>query len=111
VDSTVAVSDSGSQPVPGKWWISFGKEQLNTVVDSAFTSNSNLKNAWQRLHATLAVVDRESSFLFPDRDASLQGEVSRPRNELPESQKLQLGFTSEYEIDLWWQIRTGVPAA
>ncbi|MEX1123546.1 MAG: efflux transporter outer membrane subunit [Balneolales bacterium] len=103
-------STSGTQLVPERWWTTFDDDNLNAVVDSALQSNFNLLTAWQRLQAAQAVVDRESSALYPDLEASAGGEVNRPANNFQDPESIQLGLSSVYEIDLWGRIRSGVEA-
>jgi NodT family efflux transporter outer membrane factor (OMF) lipoprotein len=110
VDSPESFAESGMQPVPERWWIVFEDAQLNALVDSALNSNFNLKTAWERLRAAQAVVDRESSRFFPRLDGSVRAERNRSQSQFRDSEVLELGLSSEYEIDLWGQIRSGVDA-
>lgn len=110
LDSPDTFSDPGTLKVPEQWWTSFEDEKLNTTVDSALVSNYDLKTVWQQLRASLAVVDRESSALFPDLEGSGRGELTRMINESGESNDLQLGLSSSYEIDLWGRVRSAVEA-
>lgn len=108
LDSPEAFSESGSAVVPERWWTAFGDSAMNAVVDSALQSNFNLATAWQRLREAQAIVDRESSSLFPDLNALFEGELRRP--EFDDTERLRLGLTSEYEIDLWGRIRSRIDA-
>src|SRR6056297_1241833 len=57
VDTTQVFSNAGTQEMPGRWWTTFGDDDLNVLVDSALASNFNLLTAWQRLREARAVVD------------------------------------------------------
>ena len=103
-------SDSGPAEIPEKWWTSFEDEELNTLVDSALASNFNLKTAWQRLLASQAIVDRESSGLYPDFGATFQGGVDYPQPDFAGGESFRLGLSSEYEVDLWGRIRSSIEA-
>ncbi|MBD3225910.1 MAG: hypothetical protein GF313_14370 [Caldithrix sp.] len=81
-----------------RWWTAFDDAQLNKLVKRALQSNFNLRSAWQRLRQAQAIVDRESSSLFPDVKGTLDGEHRRP--EAVNNQNLRLGLTSKYELDL-----------
>lgn len=103
-------SESGTQLVPDQWWTSFDDERLNAAIDTAMQSNFNLLTAWERLRAARAVVDRESSALFPDLEASATGEVNRFSDHSQDSEQIQLGLSSVYEIDLWGRIQSSIDA-
>lgn len=103
-------SESGAGLVPEEWWQSFGDSQLNTVVDTAMNSNFTLLTAWERLQAAEAVADRESSTLFPSFEASGSAQANRFSDSSQDSEQLQLGLTSSYEIDLWGRIGSIVDA-
>ena len=110
LDTTEVFSTSGDQEAPDRWWNAFGDPELNTLVDSALESNFNLITAWQRLREAKAVVDRASSGLFPQLEASVRGESNRLQTQFQESQILQLGISSQYEIDLWGRINSNLEA-
>ncbi len=103
-----AFSDSGSQRVPDRWWTVFQDAQLNALVDRALESNFDLRAAWQRLREARAIVVRESASMLPDLEGLFNGEISggEPRSE----ERLRLGLTSSYEVDLWGRIRSSVEA-
>ena len=113
VEVSEAFSDSGMEEAPERWWTAFGDQRLNTMVDSALQSNFNLATAWQRLRAAQAVVDRESSSLFPDLEVMLQGEISQPQRafeDFQQNRSFQIGLSSVYELDLWGRIRASIQA-
>jgi NodT family efflux transporter outer membrane factor (OMF) lipoprotein len=94
VDTPEAFSDTGGEAVPNRWWTVFEDEPLSAAVDSSLASNLNLRTAWQRLRAAEAVVDRESSALFPDLEGSAQGSVNRtPDGAFQEAENLELGLS------------------
>lgn len=103
-------SESGTQLVPDRWWTSFDDERLNTAIDTAMQSNFNLLTIWERLRAARAVADRESSALFPDLEASATGEVNRFSDRSEDTEQIQLGLSSVYEIDLWGRIQSSIDA-
>lgn len=115
VQAPKAFSASGTETLPDEWWTVFDNERLDATVDSALTANFGLKTTWQRLHAAQAVVDRESAALFPTLEGSADGSVSRRSDDEPESdasqtEQLQLGLTSVYEVDLWGRINARIDA-
>jgi multidrug efflux system outer membrane protein len=108
LQSPEAFSETSSHALLERWWTDFGDAEMDTLVDRALQSNFNLETAWQRLRGAQAIVDRESSSQFPNLEVLLGGEIQRPKSVGDE--KLRLGITSEYEIDLWGRIRSKVEA-
>jgi NodT family efflux transporter outer membrane factor (OMF) lipoprotein len=103
-----AFSESGSGRVPDRWWTAFEDPRLHALVDRALESNFDLKTAWQRLQEARAVVERESASLLPDAEGLAQGELSGGGSGTEE--RLRLGLTSSYELDLWGRIRSSIEA-
>ncbi|NBC64779.1 MAG: efflux transporter outer membrane subunit [Bacteroidetes bacterium] len=103
-------SESGAELVPAKWWTSFEDKRLSTVIDSAMSSNFTLLTAWERLKAAEAVVDRESSLLFPSVEATGSAAADRFSNTSQDFEQIQLGLSSSYEIDLWGRIGSTIDA-
>lgn len=101
---------TGSQITPDKWWMSFEDEQLNSIIESAMQDNFNLLTAWERLRAARAVVDRESSVLFPDLEANAGADAIRTDDPSADSESLQFGLSSTYEVDLWGRLRSAIEA-
>lgn len=108
IQTPEAFSESSSHKLPEQWWTDFGDANMDTLVNQALQSNFTLETAWQRLRAAQAVVDRESSTWYPDLKTRLNDEVQLPKSVGDE--KLRLGITSEYEIDLWGQLRSKIDA-
>ena len=108
VESPETFSESGTKKVPDRWWTVFNDERLNSLVQKAIHSNFNLRTAWNRLKEARAVVDRESSFLYPHLDGIADAEISRRNSEVDE--QLRLGLTSDYEVDLWGRIDSTIEA-
>lgn len=103
-------SDSGTELVADKWWTSFDDDQLNTFIDTAMQSNFSLLTAWERLQEAESVVDRESSVLFPDLEASASAQTNRYSDNSQDSDEIELGLSSVYEIDLWGRIGSTIDA-
>jgi len=101
-------SSTSAHPLSEQWWTDFGNANMDSLVNQALQSNFNLETAWQRLRAAQALVDGEKSARFPDLNVGLSGEIERPKS--PGDEKLRLGITSEYEIDLWGRISSGIAA-
>ena len=110
VDPPASFSETGTQDVPERWWTVFENEQLNALVDTALTSNFDVRIVWERLQAAQAVVDRESAALFPDLEGSVQGGISSSQSAFQGAENIQLGLSSVYEVDLWGRIRSRIEA-
>ena len=110
VEMSDPFSAAGDQPVPERWWREFGDARLNAIVDTATRSNFGLKAAWQRLQAAEAIVDREQGALYPDLQVDAEGRATRTRPDGPDSETLDLGASSAYEVDLWGRIDARIDA-
>ena len=111
VEPPESFSEPGTLAVSERWWASFDNPDLNAAVDSALVHNFSLRTAWQRLRAAEATVDRESSALFPDLEASARGDVTRSTEQANgDTETIGLGLSSVYELDLWGRIRSDIEA-
>ena len=108
---TFTVDGNDNQPAPDRWWTSFNDDELDTLIQDGLQSNLTLKTSWQRLQAARAVVDRESSSLFPSLQANAQGGITKSDLEFENDQNITLGLSSSYEIDLWGRIGSNIDAA
>ncbi len=110
LDTPETFSSTGGVPLEEEWWQAFGDEQLNRLIDYAIDSNFNLLAAWQRVKVAGAVVDRETSSLFPWVEASAQSGLSRPEPDFVGGENVRLGLSASYEVDLWGRLRSAVNA-
>ena len=102
-------SASGDEPAPDRWWLSFDDERLNELVQDGLDANLDLLTAWQRLREARATVDQQSADLYPNLNATANGEVTNSDSSDTE-ETLSLGLSSEYEVDLWGRISSRVEA-
>lgn len=110
LDPPEMFSHSGNTDVPDKWWQAFNDPSLNQLIDSALTSNFNLRSSWENLRAARFIVERESAGLWPSFETSLQGGIDYPRPDYVGGESFRLGLMSEYEVDLWGRIRSSIAA-
>ncbi len=110
VESPKAFSYSGNEPLSDAWWTAFEDQTLNAMVEQAIDSNLNLRAVWFRFREAQAVVDRQSSFLLPDVEASLRSNLNRPQPDFVGGENVQLGISAFYEVDLWGRISALVQA-
>lgn len=110
IEQPADFSYTGTAVLPEKWWTTFEDPVLNTMIDSALNANLDLAATWEQFRAANAVVRRESSFLWPDIDASARTAISRPEPDFAGGENLQAGLSAGYELDLWGRIRAGIEA-
>ncbi len=110
VEPPESFSASGTDNIPDHWWTSFDDSALNAAIDTAMSTNLNLKTAWYRLVEARKVFDRESASLFPELFASLRGETGSGQTAFEVNDNMWLGFTADYELDLWGRIRYDIEA-
>lgn len=110
VEPPASFSESGERVVPERWWTSLSDSALSAAIDTALHSNFNLMTAWQRLQAAQAIVDRESSALFPDLEGTAQAGVTRFFDSGQDEDHLSVGLSSVYEVDLWGRIDSQIEA-
>lgn len=103
-------SRSGSELLPEKWWLTFDDPVLSELIETGLENNLGLAGNWQQFQATLAVVKREKSFLWPEVEASARTATSRPKPDFAGGEDLQIGISASYELDLWGRIQSGVEA-
>lgn len=111
VQESSSFSQSGEAEVPSRWWTSFENDQLNILIDTALSSNFDIQTAWQRLQASEAVIDRETSGLFPTLDSNAEAQTTRnQQSQFGSSDDFSAGLSSSYEVDLWGRIGSQVDA-
>ena len=110
IEDPDSFSLSGPATVPDEWWTAFDDPKLNELVEEALQENLVLAANWEEFRAALAIVDRETSFLFPE--IAGVGEYSTVQQERTSarSDNLEAGLSASYELDLWGRIRAGIQA-
>ncbi|OWF65926.1 hypothetical protein B6A14_09215 [Polynucleobacter hirudinilacicola] len=93
-----------------KWWQDFGSDELNGLVDTAFTNNYDLRVAIARVAQTRAQADVVKSAEYPTIDAvggySSQAPYPAIGSAANKSQwssqgTWQVGLLASYEVNLW----------
>jgi len=101
-------TQTGIEPMPDSWWLSFKDDELNFLIEQALKDNFDLAVAWDRLAQAQAVAKKSDANLLPRAD--LEAGFRRSRQETQSSTVYStlysLGIAAGYEIDLWSQIRS-----
>ena len=95
---------TGNEVIPERWWTTFEDEQLNRLIDTAFTKNLNLASIWEQFQAAKANVRIQGSNLWPQVEASIRSGISRPQPDFAGGENSQVGLSAFYEVDLWGRL-------
>ena len=110
LDNNRSFTASGAELAPDRWWTAFQDPQLTALVDSTLANNFTLRSAWERVRASRASLDRESSFLLPKIDANLSASQSFPIPDFVGGELVRLGVAADYEVDIWGRINAQIDA-
>ncbi len=105
-------SENG-ETFPEKWWETFDSPELNRLVETAFTGNFSIREAWARLEQARAVSARANAGLWPE----VTGSATASRYEMKstdssgnvtktDTNAFSLGLAASYELDLWGRLRS-----
>lgn len=113
VDLPLAFSESGSKGLAGQWWLAFNDLQLNELIEKAVDQNFSLKSSLDRLSQADAIYRKSNAGLLPtlDGDGSALHSIVGSDGSTVKSDKVLLGLSTSYEIDLWGRIESGVQAS
>lgn len=109
---------ASKQSVPNQWWTLYQDETLNTLIESAFENNTDIKLAVARIEEADAVMREVGASVFPSVD--LAGDAERSRvteagifpvfSGNPRS-NYQLVLNSSIELDFWGKLRRAKESA
>ncbi|MEF2229776.1 MAG: efflux transporter outer membrane subunit [Pseudodesulfovibrio sp.] len=109
-----AFSLYSDQPPPaGKWWESFGSQELNRLVDDALAQNLDVRAAWGRLRQARAEAVQSGADRYPSLDATGGYSHTRQRAQSGSGKKTTtteshtVGLEAAYEVDLWGRVGAG----
>ncbi|MFL9911476.1 efflux transporter outer membrane subunit [Paraburkholderia sp. RL17-337-BIB-A] len=106
------------QDVPAIWWKLYDDPVLNSLVDEALQSNTDLRVAAANLarsREALGVAQAQGGFSGKTSAAFERAQESAEQyllfNKLPVANEGDIGISISYEIDLFGKLRRGVEAA
>jgi NodT family efflux transporter outer membrane factor (OMF) lipoprotein len=106
-------SESGTNPLPEKWWESFNDFQLNTLIEEALGQNFTIRAAWDRLSQAEEIAIKSGAALLPNAD--YLANARRTRQDVSDivsyTSDYSLGLIASYEVDLWGRVRSSQQAA
>ena len=113
VELPAVFSQSGDEEQPEKWWLAFDDPELNALIDLALKDNFSLKASWEKLNQVQAVYLKSRAGMFPTLEG--EGGIAHTANKTGGSRvgadKLALGLSAQYEVDLWGEIDSTIEAA
>ncbi|MCJ7716057.1 MAG: hypothetical protein MUO54_06010, partial [Anaerolineales bacterium] len=106
-------SNSGTNPLPEKWWESFNDLQLNTLTEQALGRNFTIRAAWDRLSQAEQIAIKSGAALLPSADylANVRRTRQELSNDVSYTPNYSLGLIVSYEVDLWGRVRSSQQAA
>lgn len=113
IELPLAFSESGSKELAGEWWLVFNDPQLNELIERALDQNFSLKSSVDRLTQAGAVYRKSSAGLFPslDGEGSASHSIDRGEGSTVKTDKVMIGLSASYEIDLWGRIESTIDAS
>ena len=112
-------SQTGTVPLPERWWLSLGDEALAGLIEEALAQQPGLLGVWARLEEAEALARKAGAGLVP----TVEGEAGGARRwergpagpggalETSGVASLWLGLAASYELDLWGRVRSSREAA
>ena len=99
----------------GKWWETFGSEELNRLEDMVNIDNQNVKQAEAQFRQARALIDLNHANYYPtigSAPAITQIDSGKNTGRLPgTTQSFSLPATVTWEPDLWGRVRLAVENA
>ncbi len=100
-------------PLPQKWWESFGDASLNELIERAMGDNFSIRSAWDRLSQAEQVAAKTGVRLLPT--LSYSAGYTRSHQETGpleiDTDRYSAGLSASYELDIWGEIRSEREAA
>ena len=98
---------SSNYDYSAKWWETFEREELNSLMNDAFKNNFNLRQAFSRIKQAKFSLKKANAKFFPNANLSANSyEMKNSRENIPtvKTNNYSVGLEASYEIDLWGKI-------
>ncbi len=114
-----AMQRDAAQPLqlPECWWRVFGSDELNTLVETAFTNNLDMAAAVVRLRQAreqMVIADAAGRFILSGSGGTQvdkNGDARSGFNVDDTRETYSLGLQASYEVDIWGRISSNEKAA
>ena len=108
-----AYSETGGEAeIHPDWWTAFQSDELNRLMDEAFSGNLTIAQYSARLRQKQALAVKAGAGRLPSVSGSASAGVTRP--DMTESAQIEaysLGLNASYELDLWGRVNSTAKAA
>lgn len=84
------------------WWTAFGSAEINIVVATALTANTDIASAALRAKRAALQAEQAGSVLWPKLSGSISTSTSATEGFLTQSHSVAVG--ASYEVDLWGRL-------
>lgn len=93
------------------WWMQYGSEELNRLVDRSLAYNADLRVATLQLAQTKIRADQARGGRLPSLSAPMRAVVQSQGTTTDSTQNSQLGLSSTFRLDVWGEQRALVDSA
>jgi NodT family efflux transporter outer membrane factor (OMF) lipoprotein len=94
-------SEQKGQDLRGAWWMNYGSEELNHLVDRALANNSELRLATLQLAQTRIRADQTRAGSLPFLSAPVRTVSQNGGTTSDALQSSQVGLQATYRLDIW----------
>ncbi len=113
VPSSYSTQAENVADLSGRWWEQFEDDTLNNLIETAFSSNLEISQAYERLQQSLAGARIANA--PRGLNANLEGSGGRVRQSstlgIVRQESYSLSAAAAYELDLWGKLKSTSSAA
>ncbi len=94
-------AEQKGQDLHGAWWMNYGSQELNYLVDRALANNSELRLATLQLAQTRIRADQTRAGSLPFLSAPVRTVTQTGGTTADALQSSQIGLQATYRLDIW----------